>query len=66
MERANKFDADFVCAPKKRCTASSMRAMYEKVAPVDSTSFYVNGSDAVCANYSLCGSGYFQSFPGNL
>jgi hypothetical protein len=38
--------------------------MYEKFPAVDSTSFSVNGTDAVCANYTQCPNGYFQSFPG--
>jgi hypothetical protein len=64
VKRLGKFDRDIVCAPRTRCTASSERAMYEKTPSVDSTSYYVNGTDAQCAYYSKCGSGYYMSFPG--
>lgn len=60
-----KFDQDTICAPKTRCTASSERAMYDRYPANDSTSFYKNGSDVVCAYYSKCGDGNYQSFPGD-
>ena len=66
IQRLGSFNADNVCAPKTKCTAGSERAMYERIPPIDSTSFYQNGSNAVCANYSQCASGFYQSFAGGL
>lgn len=59
------WDADNVCAPRTRCTASSSRSMYEMMPAVDSTDPRVNGSDAVCAPYSSCGGGHYTAFAGN-
>jgi hypothetical protein len=66
VQRKNDYRNDYVCKPKTLCTASSQRGMYEKYPAVDSVDFRINGSDAVCANYSQCPDGYFQSFSGGL
>lgn len=66
VQRIGTLQDDNVCATKTRCTAGSERAMFERIPAIDSVSFYQNGSDAVCANYSQCASGFYQSFPGKL
>jgi hypothetical protein len=62
--RRGDFDHDNLCS-KTKCTSSTSRAMYEKSAAVDSTSYYVNGTDSVCAAYAACQAGTFMSFAGN-
>lgn len=65
LQRKGDFDHDNVCALRTKCTAQSARSQYEVRAPVDSTDFSVNGTDAVCANYSTCAEGTYMSFPGD-
>lgn len=59
------YNHDRVCALKTKCNAFTQRGMYEKVPAVDSTSFYKNGTDAICANYSTCPDGQYRYSPGN-
>ena len=65
VKRRANFQNDNVCELKTMCNAFTERGMYEKFPAVDSPNFYQNGTDAVCANYSLCPSGHYRSFPGN-
>ena len=55
---------DYVCKRKTQCYADSLKSMYEMKAAVDSTSSAVNGTDAVCANFSTCKDGYEVKVPG--
>ena len=64
IQRLGNYNHDNVCALKTKCNAFTQRGMYEKVPAVDSTSFYRNGTDAVCANYSTCPDGQYRWFPG--
>jgi hypothetical protein len=64
VHRLGSSSADTVCGRKTLCTAYSERGMYQIVAAIDSTDFRINGTDTVCANYSRCGHGYYQSFAG--
>ncbi len=56
---------DTICARKTLCNAFTERGMYERAAAVDSKSFDVNGTDAVCAVYSRCPGGQYAFFRGN-
>jgi hypothetical protein len=56
---------DTVCARRTRCSAYTQRGMYELRPAIDSTSFDVNGTDAVCSLYSKCPAGSFASFAGS-
>lgn len=49
---------DNLCEKRTRCNAESFRSMYEKYPPVDAPSDTVNGTNAVCANYTVCPSGH--------
>ncbi len=50
-------EQDRICARKTRCTAESFRSMYEILPARDAESDDVNGTDAVCANYTVCSDG---------
>ena len=60
LQRKGNYNHDNECALKTKCNAFTQRGMYEKVPAVDSTSFYVNGTDAVCASYSPCPDGHYR------
>jgi hypothetical protein len=64
LQKGNPF-RDNVCATKTRCTAQSFRSMFELVPPRDAVSETVNGSDAVCKNYTTCGDGQDVAFVGS-
>lgn len=65
VERLGDATHDTVCARRTRCTAYTQRGMYELRPAVDSVSFSVNGTDAVCSPYSRCPAGSFASFSGS-
>lgn len=65
VERLGDATHDTVCARKTRCAAYTQRGMYELRPAVDSVSFDVNGTDAVCSLYSRCPAGSFASFAGS-
>lgn len=64
VQRKGDFDHDNVCAWRTLCSVDSQRTKYEVQAAVDSPSFAVNGTDAVCRAYSSCADGMFMSFSG--
>ena len=64
LRKGNLYN-DAICAPKTLCSSSTSRGMYQKVPAVDSVSFYVNGTDAICEPYSTCPDGTFMSFAGD-
>lgn len=56
LQKGNAF-RDNICSTKTRCTAQSSRSMFELLPPKDAVSELVNGTDAVCKNYTTCGDG---------
>lgn len=63
--RRGDVDHDNLCALRTFCTRASARAMFEQAPATDSPDFWTNGTDSVCAPFTLCLDGTFQSFPGD-
>ena len=60
VQRKGNYNHYTVCGLMTKCNAVTQQGVYVRVPAVDSTSFYVNRSDAVCDSYLPCPDGHYR------